>query len=95
MALQKKLITNNIEADYWKVVGFNTSITGKLCQVFLVGYKDVEGRTNNLNISARNYMIKQEDFDNYIYPNEEMSTVSNLYGYLKEKEEDFLGAEDI
>lgn len=95
MALKKKLLTNNVEAEYWKIVGFNVSVTGKLCQIFLVGYKDVEARSNNLNISTRNYMIKQEDFDNYIYPNEEMSTVANLYGYLKDKEHDFEGAEDI
>lgn len=45
MALKKKLSANNgISAEYWKVVGFNISCTGKKCQIFLVGYIDEEMR---------------------------------------------------
>lgn len=95
MALKKKLVSNNIEAEYWKIVGFNISITGQLCQVFLVGYLNEETRLEGKNLISKNYIIKKEDFNNYIYIDKNYNVISNLYGYLKEKTEDFKGAEDI
>lgn len=94
MALKKQLQFNNIEADYWRIVGFNTSITGKMVQIFLVGYKDEVTRTKKLNVISTNYMIKSDKFDQYITL-ENGAYVSDLYNYLKNEVEDFIGAEDI
>lgn len=95
MALKKMLVVNNVECAYWKVVGFNTSLTGKLCQVFLVGYKDEESRLQGLNISNKNYIIKQNKFDTYIALDENNNVISKLYDFLKYETEDFKDAEDI
>ena len=95
MALKQKLVINNIECEYWRIVGFNTSLTGKLCQIFLLGYITGEDRQENRNIASKNYNIKKEEFDNYIYTDEEYNIVSNLYGYLKEKTEEFKDAVDV
>lgn len=95
MALKKKLTFNNIEAEYWRVVGFNISLTGKLCQIFIVGYKDEGSRLQNLNIINRNYMIKHDNFDSYIVFDSEGNIVSRLYEFLKLETEDFKNVEDI
>lgn len=95
MALKKKLVCNNIECDYWRIVGFNISLTGKIAQIFLLGYKDDETRELKQNLISKNYCIKQEIFDKYIFTNEDNVTVSKLYEFLKNETEDFKGAEDI
>ena len=95
MALKQKLVTNNIECEYWRIVGFNTSLTGRLCQIFVLGYRTVEDRQENKSIASKNYNIKKDDFNNYIYTNESYNIISNLYGYLKEKIEEFKDAVDV
>lgn len=94
MALNKKLVTNNIEATYWRIVGFNLSLTGKMCQIFLVGYLDVNSRENNANIISKNYMIQKDKFDKYVKL-ENGIVIADLYGYLKNETEDFKDSEDI
>lgn len=94
MALRQKLYSNNVEATYWRIVGFNLSITGKMCQIFLSGYKNVDDRAKNINVAARNYMITMDDFDKYVRF-EDGVLVANLYKYLKENVEDFKYSESI
>lgn len=94
MALKKRLSSNNIDATYWKIVGFNLSVTGKMCQVFLVGYANVYSRAENNNISSKNYMMTEEHFDKYISL-ENGVLIADLYGFLKNETEDFKDSEDI
>lgn len=94
MALKKKLLTNNIEATYWRIVGFNLSITGEMCQIFLVGYFDEYNRENNNNIVSKNYMIKKDKFNQYIKL-ENGIVIADLYGFLKNETNDFNDSEDI
>lgn len=94
MALRQMLSVNNINADYWRIVGFNLSVTGKICQVFLVGYANHFARRENKNIISKNYMIKDENFEKYISL-ENGVLVADLYGFLKNEVEDFKNAEDI
>jgi len=93
MALKKNLVTNNIECNYWRIVGYNVSLTGKCCQIFLVGYKDGKTRDLKQNIVSKNYMMKPDSFDNYIHITEGQIILNDLYGYLK-TQEDFKDAED-
>lgn len=94
MALKKTLQFNNIEANYWRIVGFNVSITGEMAQIFLVGYKDEVARTKKLNVISTNYMIQNDKFNKYITV-DNGTFVSDLYNYLKNEVEDFNGAIDI
>lgn len=94
MALKKRLSSNNIDATYWKIVGFNLSVTGKMCQVFLVGYANVYSRAENNNISSKNYMMTEEHFDKYISLKNGV-LIADLYGFLKNETEDFKDSEDI
>lgn len=94
MALKKRLSSNNIDATYWKIVGFNLSVTGKMCQIFLVGYANVYSRAENNNISSKNYMMTEEHFDKYISL-ENGVLIADLYGFLKNETEDFKDSEDI
>lgn len=94
MALKQKLVTNNIPANYWRIVGYTISMTGKLAQIFMVGYLDETTRLEGLNIVSRNYMITNENFDKYVQLKDGVH-VADLYGYLKNETDDFKGASDI
>lgn len=94
MALKKKLVTNNIEATYWRIVGFNLSITGEMCQIFLIGYTDNIARQSNKNIVSKNYMIKKDKFNQYIKL-ENGIIIADLYKFLKHETNDFNDSEDI
>lgn len=94
MAMKQQLLNNHIEATYWRVVGYSVSVTGKMCQIFLVGYKNEEERQENKYLISKNYMISQDKFDEYLKV-EDGVFVADLYKYLKTEEEDFEGAEDI
>lgn len=94
MALKKKLQFNNIEASYWRVVGINISFTGKMTQIFLVGYKDEADRLENKNIISKNYMMQSDVFSNYVSI-EQGILIGDIYKFLRENIEDFANAEDI
>lgn len=94
MAMKKLLVTNNVEAEYWRIVGYTVSISGKMCQIFLSGYASGKTRANNAFLSSRNYMILQDKFDLYIGLANGVH-VAGLYDYLKSEVADFDGAEDI
>lgn len=94
MALKKQLQFNNIEANYWRIVGFNVSVTGKMCQVYLVGYFDAVTRIEKKNLISKNYIMKSDVFDKYITLGTADNYVSKLYDYLKLEIEDFKGATD-
>lgn len=94
MALKKSLSINNIDATYWRIVGFNLSVTGKMCQIFLSGYANAYSREKNNNICSKNYMLKDENFDKYISLDNGV-LVADLYGFLKNEIEDFKNSEDI
>lgn len=92
MALQKEITIDNITCNYWRIVGFNVSITGKLIQVFLVGYKDLDGRTNKENLVSLNYIVKQDNFDNVF---NSLELITSLYSFLKNNIDKFENADDI
>lgn len=94
MALKKELVTNNVTASYWRIVGYTVSITGKLVQIFLVGYNNEITREKKMDISSRNYMITKENFDKYISVVEGVHT-ADLYGFLKSEVEEFKDSTDI
>ncbi len=101
MALKKKLSANNgISAEYWKVVGFNISCTGKKCQIFLVGYIDEEMREKNTgNVLSKNFMVNGADFDKYFSLSElniaNCNPVIQCYKYIKDNIVEFEDSEDI
>lgn len=92
MALQKSITIDNITCKYWRIVGFNVSITGKIIQVFLVGYKDLEGRKNKQNLVSINYTVKQDNFNTTFNA---LTLVSGLYLFLKNNIENFKNADDV
>lgn len=93
MALKKQLVSNNVMAEYWKVVGFNISLTGKLCHIFLLGYVTEEDFNKGVSICSRNYIIKQDKFDTYVILDGE-DIRAKLYTFVKDETEDFTGAEN-
>lgn len=101
MALKKKLISSNgITAEYWKVVGFNISYTGKKCQIFLVGYIDKDMRESNAgNVMSKNFMVSGVDFDKYFSLSElniaNCNPVIQCYKYIKDNIVEFEDSEDI
>jgi len=94
MAMKKLLATNNVPADYWRITGYNVSLSGKMCQIFLCGYADEAGREANEFLCSRNYMILQDKFDEYVMLQNGVH-VADLYGYLKKEVLDFKNAVDI
>lgn len=101
MALQKKLVSSNgITAEYWKVVGFNISYTGKKCQIFLIGYIDKDMRENNAgNVMSKNFMVSGADFDKYFALSElniaDHNPIIQCYKYIKDNIVEFKDSEDI
>lgn len=101
MALKKKLSANNgISAEYWKVVGFNISCTGKKCQIFLVGYIDEEMREKNTgNVLSKNFMVNGADFDKYFSLSKlnvvDHNPVTQCYEFIKYNIKEFEGSQDI
>lgn len=93
MALKKQIQYNNLDAQYWRIVGFNISLTGEMVQIFMVGYENEEMRHQKKNIISKNYMINQDKYGKYITGNN--ISVDSLYSYLKSEEPDFKGATDI
>lgn len=101
MALKKKLSANNgISAEYWKVVGFNISYTGKKCQIFLVGYIDKDMRESNVgNVMSKNFMVSGDDFDKYFSLSKlnvvDHNPVTQCYEFIKYNIKEFEGSQDI
>lgn len=101
MALQKKLVSSNgITAEYWKVVGFNISYTGKKCQIFLVGYIDKDMRESNIgNVLSKNFMVSDANFDKYFSLSKlnvvDHNPVIQCYEFIKHNINEFEGSQDI
>lgn len=93
MALNKHIEKNNVDANYWRVVGFNNSITGKMCQIFLCGYESDETRLENKNVINLNYIVKPDKYDDYVAEINGIQ-VALLYEFLKHETEDFIDATD-
>lgn len=92
MALKKEITIDNITCSYWRIVGFNVSITGKIIQIFLVGYKDEEGRLRRENLVSMNYTIKPNEYTNAF---NSIELLTSFYNYLKNNVDRFDNSEDI
>lgn len=101
MALQKNRQYNNTEVSYWKVSGLNISYTGKMVQIFIIGFIDEGQRQEGIEskIAFENYMCKGEDFDKYFNVNvlsvEEVNPLTSAYNYLKDKVRVFINSLDV
>lgn len=94
MAMKQLLRFNNIDATYWRIVGYNVSISGKMCQIFLCGYDDEIAREENRPKVSKNYMITSDKFDKYVRVEEGLH-VADLYGFLRHETDDFEYAVDL
>lgn len=101
MALQKGRQYNNTEVAYWKVSGINITYTGKMAQIFIIGFADVEQRQEGIDnkIAFENYICKGEDFNKYFNVNvlstEEVNPLTSAYNYLKDKVGVFINSIDV
>lgn len=99
MALQKSRQCNNVEVKYWKVSGVNITYTGKMAQIFVIGFSDLEQRQDDIGnkISFENYICKGEDFNNYfnVINVKETNPLIGAYNYLKEKVGVFIDSVDV
>ncbi|MDU3524248.1 hypothetical protein [Clostridium sp.] len=101
MALQKNRQYNNTEVSYWKISGINITYTGKMAQVYVIGFADEEQRQEGIDnkIAFENYICKGEDFNKYFNVNvlstEEVNPLISAYNYLKNKVDIFINSVDI
>lgn len=101
MALQKNIQCNNVDVMYWKISGINITYTGKMAQIFIVGFADAEQRREGIDnkIAFENYICKGEDFNKYFNINllsvEEVNPLKSAYNYLKEKVGVFIDSLDV
>lgn len=101
MALKKKIPYNNMDLYYWKISGINISYTGKIAQIYVVGFIDEEQRIEGIEkkIAFENYMCKGEQFERY-FSNEVLSEAGNntlilAYEYLKDEIGTFENSTDV
>ncbi|MCI6691454.1 MAG: hypothetical protein MR510_03015 [Clostridium sp.] len=91
MALQKSRAINNIPVDYWKVSGVNITYTGKMAQIYIIGFSNTEKRQEGIEnkIAFETYICKGEDFDTYFsvgaLDSQGVNPITSSYKYLKEK----------
>lgn len=101
MALEKKRQYKNIDVAYWKISGLNISYTGKMAQIYVVGFSNSESRQEGIDkkITIENYICKGEDFDTYFsvgsLESPGINPVNSAYKYLKEKESIFIDSVDV
>lgn len=101
MALQKSRQYNNTEVSYWKVSGLNITYTGKMAQIFIIGFLNEEQRQEGIEskIVLENYMCKGEDFNKYfnlsVLSAEEVNPLTSAYNYLKDKVGVFINSLDV
>lgn len=101
MALEKKRQYKNIDVAYWKISGINISYTGKMVQIYVVGFSNSESRQEGINnkITRESYICKGKDFDTYFsitaLNSLEANPVNAAYKYLKEKEKIFVDSVDV
>lgn len=101
MALQKSRQFNNIPVDYWKISGVNTTYTGKVAQIYIIGFSNTEKRQEGIEnkIAFETYICKGEDFDTYFsigaLDSQGINPVNSAYKYLKEKEKIFVDSVDV
>ena len=101
MALQKQIVNNNITANYWKISGINVSYTGKIAQIFIMGYVTKEDRDKAIEnkVVFENYICKGTDFDTYfatgVLDVVSVNPINSAYKYLKEKVGVFADSVDV
>ncbi|MBS6504482.1 MAG: hypothetical protein KH415_23250 [Clostridium sp.] len=101
MALEKSRQYNNTEVAYWKISGINITYTGKMTQIFIIGFADAEQRQEGIDnkIAFENYICKGEDFNKYFNVNVlsigEVNPLVSAYNYLKDKVGVFSNSLDI
>lgn len=101
MALQKNRQYNNTEVAYWKVSGLNITYTGRMAQIFIIGFTDEEQRQEGIDnkIAFENYICKGHDFNKYFNVNvlsiQEVNPLTSAYNYLKDKVGLFANSVDI
>ncbi|WP_291653785.1 hypothetical protein [Clostridium sp.] len=99
MALQRNRQYNNLEVSYWKISGVNITYTGKIAQIFIIGFTDEENRQEGIEnkIAFENYICKGEDFNKYfnILSTEKANPLISAYNYLKNKVDIFINSVDI
>lgn len=101
MALQKQIVNNNITANYWKISGINVSYTGKIAQIFIMGYTTKEDRDKAIEnkVVFENHICKGTDFDTYfatgVLDVVSVNPINSAYKYLKEKVGVFADSVDV
>lgn len=98
MAMLEELEIRNVEASYWRINGINITTTGKMAQIFIIGYKTIEDRELNRNIVSHNYIVDTSNYEKYfnddILQQEGNSPISQAYKYLQENIEIFKNAKN-
>lgn len=101
MALKKTRQYNNTEVSYWKVSGVNITYTGKMAQIFVIGFADKKEREEGIDnkIAFENYICKGENFEKYFSNNilsrGKTNVLVSAYDYLKDKVEIFGDSLDV
>ncbi|MBS6504323.1 MAG: hypothetical protein KH415_22435 [Clostridium sp.] len=101
MALQKNRRYNNTDVGYWKVSGLNISYTGKVAQIYVIGFANEEERIEGIEnkIAFENYICKGKDFEKYFaidkLNSDGINPIVNSYNFLKDEIGLFIDSIDI
>ncbi|HBL06300.1 MAG TPA: hypothetical protein DDZ33_05070 [Clostridium sp.] len=99
MAIQKKVLYNGAEINYWKISGINVTWTGKIAQIFIIGFLSEEDRNISIEnkVIMENYMCKKEKFDEYFGVNslDAHNPLKASYNFLKSELDIFVESIDV
>lgn len=99
MALQKTVLYNGVEVCYWKICGINVTWTGKMAQIFILGFVNGESANNDINnkIVMSNYICKKEKFNDYFgFESLDVNNpLTSSYNFLKNEVDVFTDSTDV
>ncbi len=99
MAIQKKVLYNGAEINYWKISGINVTWTGKIAQIFIIGFLNEEDRTVGIEnkITMETYQCSKDKFDEYFGVNslDVNNPLESAYNFLKNEVDTFIDRIDV
>lgn len=99
MAIQKKVLYNGAELNYWKISGINVTWTGKIAQIFIIGFLNEVDRSIGIEnkITMETYQCSKDKFEQYFGVNslDVNNPLEAAYNFLKNEVEIFVDSIDV